>query len=670
MDRETERLRIREYRKRISAEYLEEQSTTTPTAGPAILTAYKSARSLGKAVARSRHHLPCSPRKAKEVVRNLASSYQLINPTWKAAETFKIPVETTDAVKLFYCKDSISRQAPGRKDAIVIRNEDGTKEHYQKRHMLMTLREAHLLFRKESPQYEIGKSKFAELRPPYVLYMSQIPANVCVCPYHSNFNLLLAALHEEIPSFPGNHSDLLVQIGCDLTDSECMSVDCLDCKNALKELVLSVKAAPERQISYKQWGRDNDGHIAKVSKQETFEDATDELAKQFLQFLPHHFVKVEQSQFFQKLMKKVSPENVLLQVDFSENFTIIHQDAIQADHWTNKMVSIYTAVTWFKTAEMVASSCSYVIVSDYQQHDKYAACIFNQMIIDELIKHHTPQMQDLHIFSDGAAQHFKQRFTISKATLIPDICVYWHFFATSHGKGAVDGIGGTIKRQVYHEIMARRSEPEDAAEFAAIAQKTASKIKVLYCPAVNINDVKEVSDAQWVGVKPIPGLHSIHSIRMISPYRIMHAQVSSSLTFQYFVMKETDRDNDSDTQVNKKVQGEAPSTVINVIEPQCGKWYAVFWPENTYWFLGLCISVDNNFKIAKFEFLHQTTTTMNEFKSTDDVDVTCWKNIFYAVHSVPEPILKTVHSTCRSLQMKIADVEFREICERFDELYQ
>ena len=136
MDKETERLRIREYRKRKSTEYLEKLSTTTPAAGPAILTAYKSARSLGKAVAHSRRHLPYSPRKAKEVVRNLASSYQLINPTRKAAETFKIPVETTDAVKLFYCKDSISRQSPGRKDAIVIRNEDGTKEYYQKRHML------------------------------------------------------------------------------------------------------------------------------------------------------------------------------------------------------------------------------------------------------------------------------------------------------------------------------------------------------------------------------------------------------------------------------------------------------------------------------------------------------------------------------------------------------
>ena len=111
------------------------------------------------------------------------------------------------------------------------------------------------------------------------------------------------ALHEEIPYFPGNHSDnILVKIGCDLTDSKCMSVDCRDCKNALKELVSSVKATPERQISYMQWGRDNDGHIANVSKQVTFKDFTDELAKHFL---PHHFVKVEQSQFCQELMKKV-----------------------------------------------------------------------------------------------------------------------------------------------------------------------------------------------------------------------------------------------------------------------------------------------------------------------------------------------------------------------------
>jgi len=44
------------------------------------------------------------------------------------------------------------------------------------------------------------------------------------------------------------------------------------------------------------------------------------------------------------------------------------------------------------------------------------------------------------IFSDGTTQHFKQWYILYNATLLKhqDIQMNCHFFATSHGKGAVD----------------------------------------------------------------------------------------------------------------------------------------------------------------------------------------------------------------------------------------
>ncbi|GBN50417.1 hypothetical protein AVEN_89431-1 [Araneus ventricosus] len=41
----------------------------------------------------------------------------------------------------------------------------------------------------------------------------------------------------------------------------------------------------------------------------------------------------------------------------------------------------------------------------------------------------------------------------------------WHFTATSHGKGAIDGLGDTIKRRVEEATCSRNTDPQTAEEF-------------------------------------------------------------------------------------------------------------------------------------------------------------------------------------------------------------
>ena len=53
---------------------------------------------------------------------------------------------------------------------------------------------------------------------------------------------------------------------------------------------------------------------------------------------------------------------------------------------------------------------------------------------------------------DGPVSHFKNKFIL--AILAPvqrkhGIEITWNFFATSHSKGPVDGIGGAVKRLVW-----------------------------------------------------------------------------------------------------------------------------------------------------------------------------------------------------------------------------
>ena len=91
-----------------------------------------------------------------------------------------------DLVKASYERDEISRQAPGRKDVVIIRGAGGTQNKIQARHLNMSINEVYALFTDANLTIKIGKRKFAELRPKHVLPSSQLPCNVCLWKYHEN----------------------------------------------------------------------------------------------------------------------------------------------------------------------------------------------------------------------------------------------------------------------------------------------------------------------------------------------------------------------------------------------------------------------------------------------------------------------------------------------------
>ena len=70
--------------------------------------------------------------------------------------------EIITMVENFYEHNDISRQAPGKCDTIVVRT-DVRKETCQRRHLFLTVAEAHKLFRDKYPDECIRTSKFAEL---------------------------------------------------------------------------------------------------------------------------------------------------------------------------------------------------------------------------------------------------------------------------------------------------------------------------------------------------------------------------------------------------------------------------------------------------------------------------------------------------------------------------
>ena len=131
---------------------LRKQKSRQNKAGKTVTnsSSYKSVSTLSKAVKKAKSALSNSPRKRAAVVKKLsleAGCLEVTFPQTKQGAT-SLSEELKAAVTDFYLRDDISRQAPGKRDTIVVR-EDNEKKTMRKRHLSMNISEVYQLFKQE-----------------------------------------------------------------------------------------------------------------------------------------------------------------------------------------------------------------------------------------------------------------------------------------------------------------------------------------------------------------------------------------------------------------------------------------------------------------------------------------------------------------------------------------
>ncbi len=103
--------------------------------------AYSRTSSLNRAVNVVKKSLPTSPRKRRNVLRKLVDEFGKNEDVATKANNhmLSLAAETIEAVKNFYTRDDISRMAPGKRDVVTIKDQEGNKK-MQKRHLYMSIK--------------------------------------------------------------------------------------------------------------------------------------------------------------------------------------------------------------------------------------------------------------------------------------------------------------------------------------------------------------------------------------------------------------------------------------------------------------------------------------------------------------------------------------------------
>ena len=162
-------------------------------------------------------------------------------------------------------------------------------------------------------------------------------------------------------------------------------------------------------------------------------DIFEDIKSKFDDFLVHRYVKKMQQTHFGELIETCDYSYIVMPSNFYESISIIHQNEIQSAHWSHQQVTVFTGHVWVDNNNL--------------EHTKEVVYSFMTEFLCKIMQHY-PSVDLINLFTDGPTSKFKQSYLFSRLADWKkefSVKIVWNFFATSHGKGAVDWMGGTVK---------------------------------------------------------------------------------------------------------------------------------------------------------------------------------------------------------------------------------
>ena len=355
----------------------------------------------------------------------------------------------------FYLRDENSRMCPGMKDYKAV-DCNGERIQVQKRLLLGTISELYHAFSEENASRPgIGRSKFAELRPPYCIPVTSSGShNVCVCIYHENAKLMIKGSMLKL-----SYKELMAMIVCSINNEICMVQRCINCPDTSNLQDFLITSIEEEYVRFSTWETTDGSYL--LTKELHVNNFIDLLVTSIKNLCKHHFISQKQAEHFEYVKTNlIDNEQCLVNLDFAQNFTYAIQNEVQSHYWhrgnhTNQ-VTLHPFVVYFKSNNEIHHK-SFCIFSDYLVHNAGTVYVFISKIIP-LLKECLPRLKKIFYFSDGAGSQYKNRFNFANLACHKDeyaIDAEWHFSASCHGKGPCDGIGGCVKRLAYRESLRR-----------------------------------------------------------------------------------------------------------------------------------------------------------------------------------------------------------------------
>lgn len=560
-------------------------------------------------------------------------------------------------VKSFFKRDDVSRITTGRKQTITRH-----KVKRQKRFLVDTIKNLHKKFLSEDSN-RISYSLFCQLRPFWVVHPTLSDRNTCQCKIHENLGFLAEKLHNLRLSETSDLEKLTQMISCDTSNKTCMYGECAECKDKTVKLSSFDDMV---KVTFTQWATAEKERVdekggpttIKITIKKQIEDTQGSLVEIFHtllhKFKRHTFNINQQYAYCRELKKSMAKDShrlnqfTLIHIDFSENYTCKYGSEIQSVHFgsSHKQATLHTGVMYIGGEK---EPICFSTVSPSKHKSPPAIWEHRNPVLDYLQSTH-PQVSTLHFFSDGPCTQYKQKgnFYLFSTELARRGLNggTWNFFEASHGKGAPDGVGGTLKRTADKLVSNGRDIP-DAYELYKALTETSTTVKLFYVGSEAVEKAIERMPGQ---IPPVPSTMKTHQLVTFTSGEILYREVSCMcstnkqlkchcFTTQHFSFNGTQHN----------VQIESIPWDSNLI----GKWCLLKYDKELY--PGIILNLDNTH--VQVKCLHRVGKNRFFWPARDDI-------LWYLFNDVLETIQPPQAVTSRHMEIQ------RDVWNRLSESVQ
>lgn len=184
-------------------------------------------------------------------------------------------------------------------------------------------------------------------------------------------------------------SNLIDSVVCDQPNDGCFLNGCNRCNNRLPSSILQrhfIIVDEDDEWTWSIW-KSTSNKVDLHHIHGSIVSLLDEIDEQWKRFAMHSYLNREQRSYINNLrLLSNDTSYVTVQIDFAENYKLIRQREVQAAHWNNIQVTLFTV-----HIKVGTNHTNMVIISNYMRHDTaFVYCA--QRLIVEFIKKRYPQV--------------------------------------------------------------------------------------------------------------------------------------------------------------------------------------------------------------------------------------------------------------------------------------
>lgn len=316
-------------------------------------------------------------------------------------------------------------------------------------------------------------------------------------------------------------NDIAKTVTCSTDDDECMMKKCDSCSHKVPQINLF----EDSPITYKKWIKiveqrtisgviKNISRVVKKDVPTTKKELIEELIDCIPKFLHHKHSWTHQTKTVSQIKNNLTDGEVLIHMDFSENYLCKYGKEIQSVHFgaSRQQVTLHTVVTYYKSpATGDIETKSFCSLSESLRHDACAVYAHLKEIFARLLVH--TSINSVHILTDSPSTQYRNKsmFYLFSNHMVKDFDLRkasWHFHEASHGKGAPDGIGAYVKRTA-DRLVAHGKDIQDLETLYRTLTEKNTKVEVFLVTEQEIQDVYQLLPSK---LKPIKNTMRVHQV--------------------------------------------------------------------------------------------------------------------------------------------------------------